>query len=407
MDHTTITNELKKKFTELYDAQPDGLYFAPGRVNLIGEHTDYNGGHVFPCALTIGTYAAARKRDDRVIRFASMNLKSRITEIRIDDPALHLDGSGADGALAFGAGDWTSYPKGVIWAFAEKGHLLDTGMDILYYGNIPAGSGLSSSASLEVLTGLLLRDLFGFSDVSQVDLALYGQRAENVYVGMNCGIMDQFASAMGKEANAIFLDTNTLKYSYAPLDLKDAKIVITNSKVKHQLASSEYNTRRAECEKALMLLQNAEKDGKEIPSLGSLKVAEFEARESVIGDEVLIRRAKHAVFENARTIEAVEALKDGALEKFGQLMNASHDSLQYDYEVSCPEIDFLVAEGRKIDGVIGTRITGGGFGGCTVSIVKNDAVDTFRKVLAEKYKEHCGLDAEFYVVEPGEGAHKL
>ena len=340
-----------------------------------------------------------------------MNIRSEVKEFSLDDPALHLDGSGAasDGSseLGFGAGDWTNYPKGVIWAFAEKGCRLDTGLDVLFYGNIPAGSGLSSSASLEVLTGLVLRDLFGLEGVKQQDLALFGQRAENVYVGMNCGIMDQFASAMGKADHAIFLDTNTLHFEYAPLSMSDEKIVITNSKVKHQLASSEYNTRRAECEKALSLLQAAEKEGKKFDSLGALTPEEFEARKGALTDPVLYKRAKHASFENARTISAVEALKKGDIATFGQLMNASHDSLQYDYEVSCPEIDYLVAEGRKIPGVLGTRITGGGFGGCTVSIVKTDSVDEFCRVLKENYKKECGLDAEFYVVDAGEGAHRL
>ena len=402
-----LIGNLEQTFSQLYGGKADGIFFAPGRVNLIGEHTDYNGGHVFPCALTIGSYAAARKREDRMIRFASMNIRSEVSEISLDDPALHLDGSGTREDLALGANDWTNYPKGVIWAFAKAGDRLPSGFDVLYYGNIPAGSGLSSSASLEVLTGLMLRELFAFPKVSGVDLAIRGQQAENIYVGMNCGIMDQFASAMGKEANAIFLDTNTLEYTYAPLLLKDAKIVVTNSKVKHQLASSDYNTRRSECEKALSILQAAEKSGKEIPSLGSLTPEEFEARKSAIDDPVLLRRAMHAVCENARTIEAVDALKSGDIHRFGELMNASHDSLQYDYEVSCPEIDVLVEEGRKISGVIGTRITGGGFGGCTVSIVRTDAVEPFCERLGKIYKEKYGLDAEFYVVDAGEGAHRI
>ncbi len=400
-----IKTQMAEKFRELFGADADGFYFAPGRVNLIGEHTDYNGGHVFPCALTIGTYAAVKKRDDRVIRFASMNMGDAVKECSLDDEAQCLDGRALD-TPGRGAGDWTNYPKGVIWAFAEKGHRIGTGFDFLCYGNIPAGSGLSSSASLEVLTGLVLKDLYSFSNVRQEDLAILGQRAENAYVGMNCGIMDQFASAMGKEANAIFLDTNTLEFSYAPLDLNDSKIVITNSKVKHQLVSSEYNTRRKECETALEEL-NAAESGGSISSLGALTPEAFDARASVLSNEVLVRRAKHAVYENARTIQAVQALKDDDIAAFGALMNASHDSLQYDYEVSCPEIDFLVAEGRKIPGVIGTRITGGGFGGCTVSIVKNDAVDTFCKTLGELYKDKYGKEAEFYVVEAGEGAHKL
>ncbi len=407
MERKDIPEELKQKFIDLYGCAPDGLFFAPGRVNLIGEHTDYNGGHVFPCALTIGTYAAAKKRDDRKVRFASVNIRSSVTEISLDDGELHLDGSGSLKELGLGANDWTNYPKGVIWAFAEAGELLPSGFDILYFGNIPAGSGLSSSASLEVLTGLVLRELFALNDVKQQDLAVLGQRAENVYVGMNCGIMDQFASAMGREEHAIFLDTNTLEFAYAPLVLSDAKIVITNSKVKHQLASSAYNTRRSECEKALWILQKAAGGAEKIPSLGSLTPHEFEEIRGAIEDPVVKRRAMHAVCENARTIQAVESLKAGDLRTFGELMNASHDSLQYDYEVSCPEIDYLVAEGRRIDGVIGTRITGGGFGGCTVSIVKTDALETFQQVLSSKYMEKYGLAAEFYVVEAGAGAHRL
>ncbi len=408
MEIDKIREELQNKFRELYGAEPQDLYFAPGRVNLIGEHTDYNGGHVFPCALTMGTFAAARERSDRRVRLASINIRCEITEFDLDDPNLHLDGSGADGALGRGAGDWTNYPKGVIWAFAQKGYRLDRGFDALFFGNIPAGSGLSSSASLEVLTGLVIRDLFGFRAVTQQDLAVFGQTAENVYVGMNCGIMDQFASAMGKEAHAIFLDTNTLHYEYAPLVLQDAKIVITNSKVKHQLASSAYNTRREECETALGLLQESVKNGAEaIPTLGSLTPERFSELSGVLKEDNLYRRAKHAVLENARTIEAVKALQNDDIEQFGRLMNASHDSLQNDYEVSCPEIDFLVAEGRKIPGVLGTRITGGGFGGCTVSIVKNDSLETFCTILKEIYKEKYALDAEFYVASPGQGAHKL
>lgn len=381
-----------KKFEELYgDAGGANVYFAPGRVNMIGEHTDYNGGHVFPCALTIGTCAAVKKRADRKLRFYSMNFDSMgVVESSLDD----LTPSDAAG--------WTNYPKGVMWAFAERGMKMDCGLDIVLNGNIPNGSGLSSSASLEVLTGFYLRDLFGF-DVTNVDLALIGQYSENNFNGMNCGIMDQFASAMGKKDNAIFLDTADLSYQYAPLVLDGAKIIVTNSNVKHSLVNSAYNERRSECEKALEELKTVV----DIKGLGDLSEEQFEANKGAIGDEIRKKRAKHAVYENQRTIRAVEALKNNNLKEFGELMNASHVSLRDDYEVSCDEIDVLVEEAWKVDGVIGSRITGGGFGGCTVSIVKDEAVDTFKEKVGAAYKERVGKDADFYVVEIGDGPSKL
>lgn len=381
-----------KKFEELYgDTQGVNVYFAPGRVNLIGEHTDYNGGHVFPCALTIGTYVAARKRADRKLTFYSMNFeKLGIVESSLDD------------LTPCSEADWTNYPKGVMWAFAGRGMKMDQGLDIVLYGNIPNGSGLSSSASLEVVTGYLLRDLYGF-DVTNVDLARIGQYSENNFNGMNCGIMDQFASAMGKKDNAIFLDTADLSYEYAPLVLDGAKIVVTNSNVKHSLVNSAYNERRSECEKALEELQSVVN----IKGLGDLTEEQFEANKSAIKSEVRVRRAKHAVYENQRTICAVQALKNNDLKLFGELMNASHVSLRDDYEVSCEEIDVLVEEAWKVEGVIGSRITGGGFGGCTVSIVRDEAVDTFKEKVGATYKERVGKTADFYVVEIGDGPSRL
>lgn len=388
-----MKEQLIKAFRELFGEEGElHVYFAPGRVNLIGEHTDYNGGHVFPCALTIGTYAVARRREDRKIRFYSQNFpKSGVVETSLDD------------LTPYEAAGWTNYPKGVMWAFEGRGYKLPSGIDMLIYGNIPNGSGLSSSASLEVLTGTVLRDLFGFDDLSMTDLALIGQYSENNYNGMNCGIMDQFASAMGKKDHAIFLDTSDLSYEYASVKLEDAKIVITNSKVKHSLVSSAYNDRRNECETALKELQKV----MDVPSLGALTEDEFEAKKDAIQSEVRQRRAKHAVYENQRTIKAVEALKNNDIERFGALMNASHVSLRDDYEVSCEEIDVLVELAWKIEGVVGSRITGGGFGGCTVSIVKNDAVDTFIEQVGNGYREKTGHEAEFYVVEIGDGARVL
>ena len=382
--------QLIAKFQELYGEGGEiRTYFAPGRVNLIGEHTDYNGGHVFPCALTMGTWAVVRNRADRKLGFYSLNFeKLGIIETSLDELVPNKDAG------------WTNYPKGVMWAFEKRGYELTHGMDILIYGNIPNGSGLSSSASLEVLTGLMLKDTFGFKDLSMIDLALIGQYSENNFNGCNCGIMDQFASAMGKKDHAIFLDTNTLKYEYAPVVLENAKIVIINRKVKHSLVDSAYNDRRNECETALKELQKVT----DIKTLGELTEDGFEQYKDAIKDPVRQKRAKHAVYENQRTIRAVEALRNNDVKLFGQLMNASHESLRHDYEVSCEEIDILVDLAQAMPGVIGSRITGGGFGGCTVSIVEDATVDRFIEEIGKTYKEKVGHEAEFYVVEIGDGA---
>ena len=288
---------------------------------------------------------------------------------------------------------------GVMWAFGEKGYKITNGFDILLCGNIPNGSGLSSSASVEVGTGVLLRDMYGF-DVSMIDIALIGQYSENNFNKVNCGIMDQFAIAMGKKDHAIFLDTADLSYEYAPIVLKDAKIVIACSNKKRGLGDSKYNERRAECEEALAELQTVV----DIKSLGELDEAQFEQYRSAIKSEVRQRRAKHAVYENQRTIKAVAALKAGDIEEFGKLMIASHDSLRDDYEVTGKELDTLVASALKQDGVIGSRMTGAGFGGCTVSIVKNDNIDVFIENVGKEYIDTIGYAADFYVVEVGDGA---
>lgn len=388
---------MKKKlfdmFAELFgNSEGARFYFSPGRVNLIGEHTDYNGGHVFPCALTLGTYGAARKREDNKIHFYSMNLDSfGIVEASLDDLTNKKEYN------------WANYPLGVVWAFKEKGHTITSGFDMVIWGNIPNSSGLSSSASLEVLTGVILTDLFEIKDLSMTDLALIGQYSENNFNGCNCGIMDQFAVAMGKKDHAIFLDTSDLSYEYAPCVLDGAKIVITNSKVKHSLVDSAYNDRRNECAAALKALQSE----LDIQALGDLTPEEFEAHKSLIKDEIQLQRAKHAVYENQRTIDAVTALKAGDIERFGKLMNQSHISLRDDYDVSCEEIDILVDLAWKIPGVLGSRITGGGFGGCTVSIVKDESVDTFIETIGKTYLEKVGHEAEFYTVDIGDGASRL
>ena len=381
-----------EKFKELFGDEGEiGVYFAPGRVNMIGEHTDYNAGHVFPCALTIGTYGVARKREDKKLRFYSLNFEQ-----------LGVIESSVEGLKPEKEADWTNYPKGVMWAFGEKGMPIEFGMDFVLFGNIPNGSGLSSSASVEVLTGYILKDMFGY-EVTNQELALIGQYSENKFNGVNCGIMDQFAIAMGKKGHAIFLDTATLQYEYAPIKLENAKIVIACSNKKRGLGDSKYNERRSECETALAKLQEV----MDVTGLGALSEEQFEANKDAIKSEVRQRRAKHAVYENQRTIKAVDALKNNDVTLFGQLMNASHISLRDDYEVTGIELDTLVEEAWKVEGVIGSRMTGAGFGGCTVSIVKDEAVDTFIKEVGAAYEAKIGYTADFYVVEIGDGPVKL
>ncbi|TAH64318.1 MAG: galactokinase, partial [Anaerolineaceae bacterium] len=364
-----MKNKLLNCFKDIYeDNEGVSLYFAPGRVNLIGEHTDYNGGHVFPCALEIGTYGAVRLRDDKSLRFYSMNFP----EIGVITSSLDAILSGEE-LIYHRKDEWADYPKGVLWAFAQHPYLkkyidnkdgqylIDRGMDIIYYGDIPNGSGLSSSASLEVLTGYIIKDLFNL-DISLKEIALLSQYAENEYVGVNCGIMDQFAVAMGKKNHAILLDTSTLEYEYAPLNLGKSKIVIANSNKRRGLNESKYNERRSECEEALRRLQTVIN----IDTLGDLTKEEFEVNKGVINDDTLIIRARHAVYENQRTIEAIKALKSDDLQSFGKLMNESHISLRDDYEVTGDQLDALAEAAWKQDGVIGARMTGAGFGGCTV-----------------------------------------
>ncbi|WP_099470026.1 galactokinase [Konateibacter massiliensis] len=387
-----MKKELIKKFEEVFGSDGEiKAYFAPGRVNLIGEHTDYNGGHVFPCALTIGTYAIARKREDDKLRFYSMNFE-QLGMLEADLKSLAFDK----------AADWTNYPKGVMWAFQKKGYEISTGFDILLFGNIPNGSGLSSSASVEVVTGVLLKDMLGL-DVTMVDIALIGQYAENNFNGVNCGIMDQFSIAMGKKDNAIFLDTSDLSYEYAPIKLENSKIVIISSNKKRGLGDSKYNERRSECETALAEIQKV----KAVQSLGELTEEEFHEVESAIADPVRRKRAKHAVYENQRTIKAVKALKENNIALFGKLMNESHVSLRDDYEVTGIELDTLAEAAWEQEGVIGSRMTGAGFGGCTVSIVENDKVESFIDKVGAKYLEKIGYAADFYVVDIGEGARVI
>lgn len=382
--------ELKEGFEKAFGQGGDIRgYFGPGRVNLIGEHIDYNGGHVFPCALNTGNYAVVRQREDRKLCFFSANYSHLgVMESSLDDLVKHRE-------------SWTNYVKGVIWAMKRKGYVVEKGFDVYIYGNIP-GSGLSSSAALEVAVGTFLKDFCHF-DITPIDIALFGKEAENDFIGMNCGIMDQFASAMGKAGKAIYLDTATLKYEYVPLDLKGCKIVVTNSNKPHSLVSSHYNERRQECERALEELKKVV----DIQALCDLTPERFESVKSAISDPVCLARAKHAVYEEDRTRKAVKALQENDLVTFGRLLDESGDSLRYDYDATCPEIDALVEEARKVEGVYGSRETGGGWGGNTVSIVRDEAIEDFHKQVTKAYKERTGLNCSIYELEAGDGGRRI
>lgn len=381
---------LKETFTKKFggDDQSIRLFFAPGRVNIIGEHIDYNGGQVLPCALDFGTYAAVRVREDNTVRFASMNMELS-NEIELTDVVFDQ------------ADDWMNYPKGVIRIIQDMGHKVG-GFDILYEGNIPRGSGLSSSASVEVLTGVVVNELFDLS-IDMVDIVKISQKAENDFVGMNCGIMDQFAVGMGKDGQAILLNCDTLNYSYSPLDLSDCKIVIANTKTPRSLTDSKYNERRGECERAVANLQKK----LDITYLCELTPEAFEANKMLIENPVDRKRAEHAVYEQDRVIKAFEAMKAGDMEGLGRQLDASHNSLRDLYEVTGKGLDTMVDEARKIDGVLGSRMTGAGFGGCTISLVKEEAIDRFIYEVGKAYKEKMNIDGEFYIATVGDGAKEL
>ena len=379
---------VRSRFIKHFDGTTGSVYASPGRINLIGEHTDYNGGFVFPGAVDKGMIAEIKPNGTDKVRAYSIDLKDYV-EFGLNEE---------DAPKA----SWARYIFGVCREMIKRGVNVK-GFDTAFAGDVPLGAGMSSSAALESTYAFAINDLFGDNKIDKFELAKIGQATEHNYCGVNCGIMDQFASAMGKKDNAIFLDTADLSYEYAPLVLEGAKIVVTNSKVKHSLVDSEYNVRRSECEKALEELQTVIG----INGLGDLSEEQFEQYKTAIKDEVRVRRAKHAVYENQRTIRAVEALKKNDLALFGRLMNESHVSLRDDYQVSCEEIDVLVEEAWKVPGVIGSRITGGGFGGCTVSIVKDEAVDEFQQKVGAAYKERVGKEADFYVVEIGDGPAKL
>lgn len=388
MSTQLMYEEFKNKFNPVHSPRQ---FFAPGRINLIGEHTDYNGGHVFPASISFGTYALATKRSDNKIRFYSMNFSDLgIIEVNLDN----LDYNEDD--------NWANYPKGMIKYIREHGCKIDFGMDILYYGNIPNSAGLSSSASIEMVTGVLLEGLFDF-DLDRIEMIKLGQKVENEYIGVNSGIMDQFAIRMGKKNHAIHLNTATLDYSYAPIKLPDHSIVIINTNKSRTLAGSKYNERRSECEQALADLRTE----LTIDSLGDLTPENFESHKYLIRNETNQRRAKHAVYENARTLDALQKLKANDLEAFGKLMNESHLSLQHDYEVTGKELDTIVETAWEQAGVIGARMTGAGFGGCAIAIVENDKIDSFKQQVSQRYIEKIGYDVSFYTAAIGDGAKEI
>lgn len=393
MEVCIMKEELLKKFEEIYGSSEGArVYFAPGRVNLIGEHTDYNGGHVLPCALSIGTYVVAKKREDKKLRFYSMNYEENgVSEGSIGDLKYRRSNG------------WTNYPIGILWTYQKKGYKIHQGFDMLLYGDIPSGAGLGTSASIGVALGLMIREMFEFDDITNVDIALFGQYAENEFHGINCGIMDQFASAMGKKDQAIFLDTSDLRYEYAPVNMSDYAIVIANSHKKRGAFDAKYNERRLECERALAELQSVVA----IQSLGELTPECYEQVKEMIVEPVLVRRAAHAVYENQRTINAMKALKEGNVKEFGRLMVESHRSLRDNYEVTGKELDVLVEEALKTPGVIGARMTGGGFGGCTITLLKREYIETFIIEVGKNYTERTGYYADFYNVEIGDGARAL
>jgi galactokinase len=384
------TKNFTDKFFEKYGNRNEKpvLFFSPGRVNLIGEHTDYNGGFVFPCALNYGTYLLIRKIEGNILKFSTINFNDDVeTELK--------------GLFVNTSKKWINYPLGVINEFLKKGIKI-SGLEFLYYGDVPNGAGLSSSASIEMVTAVALNEFYN-AGFGTLELVKMSQKAENEFVGMNCGIMDQFAVGFGKKDHAIFLNCDTLSFENVPIILNDCSLIITNTNKRRGLTDSKYNERRGECDKAVELLQAY----KPIRNLSELNTGEIHLLEKYIKDPVIRKRAKHVISENGRVVEAVKVLKGNNIIRFGELMNLSHDSLKDDYEVTGFELDTLVYEGRKLPGVVGTRMTGAGFGGCTVSIVKKANSAKFMSELAAVYQKKTGLVPDFYQPEIGNGAGKI
>ncbi|HJE45217.1 galactokinase [Levilactobacillus namurensis] len=387
MDFASLATEYQQQF----NAKPERVFFSPGRINLIGEYTDFNGGHVFPAAISLGTFAGFTKRSDRTVRMYSANLpQAGVIEFSLDD-------------LSFDkAANWTNYFKGMLFELGKQGKQIDQGFDLFVHGNLPDGSGLSSSASVEMLMGEILLKAYGMA-ISRVDLVKVGQQVENDYLGLNTGIMDQFAVGMGKKDQAILLDTNTLKYEYAPVKMDGYVVVIMNTKKRRELTDSKYNERRSQCEEALRRLQTK----LDIQTLGDLDQDQFDQNSYLINDDVLIKRARHAVIENQRTLKAYQALQDNDLVTFGKLINASHVSLHYDFAVTGKELDTLVETAWQQPGVLSARMTGAGFGGCAIAIVKEANVDAFEQAVGQVYQDTIGHPAEFYIAHLDDGPREL
>jgi galactokinase len=383
-------DQLKSAYEAAYQKPATDIFFAPGRVNLIGEHTDYNGGFVFPCALSFGTYILLSKNDEQKINFRSLNMEA-VYSLELTQLSEPLPNKA-----------WANYPLGVFAQFIKRGVAITQGYDILFWGNVPAGAGLSSSAAMEVVTAYALNDLLG-TNYGLADLAKIGRAAEHEFAGVMCGIMDQFASAHGKVDHAIYLNCDTLEYDLVPVKLDGIKVVVTNTHSPHKLDSGSFNDRVRQCQLAVEQINSV----RPIQYLAELSQVDFDLVKDAITDETAHRRARHVVGEVQRTKDAVEALKNGDIVKFGQLMNQSHVSLRDDYEVTGPQLDALAEAAWKIDGVLGSRMTGGGFGGCTVSLVREDAIPAFIEKVGAEYTEKTGLTADFYIAEIGDGAHRV
>lgn len=366
----------------------DGVdaFFSPGRVNLIGEHIDYNGGMVLPCAINLGTYAVAAKRSDRRIRMLSLNFE----EMGVIESTL-------DGIAYDSEKDWANYPLGVLFTLKQAGHEIPFGMDILFYGDLPNGAGLSSSASIEVLTATIAKTFFDLR-LTPVEIALLCQKSENEFNGVNCGIMDQFSIAMGKIDHAVLLNCDTLEYEHVPATLGDYRLVIINTNKKRGLVDSAYNQRRQECDMAFERLNSVFKS-RPLSALCDLTPTEFLSISEVLEKDSVYKRAHHAIMENYRTNRSKEALSEGNLLAFGEWMYASHASLKHYFEVSCHELDVIVDLSRPLRGVLGARMTGAGFGGCAIALVHHAHVDHYKEAVSKGYKEQTGISASFYIAE--------
>lgn len=382
--------QLKSAYEAAYQKPATDIFFSPGRVNLIGEHTDYNGGFVFPCALSFGTYLLLATNTEKKINFRSLNVEA-VYSLELTQLTSPLPNKA-----------WANYPLGVLAQFIKRGVAIEQGYDILFWGNVPAGAGLSSSAAMEVVTAFAFNELLG-TGYDRTELAKIGQKAEHEFAGVMCGIMDQFASAQGKQDHAIYLNCDTLAFDLVPVKLEGIKVVVSNTHSPHHLDSGAYNDRVRQCQLAVQQISAV----RPIKNLAELTQADFEQVEHAITDEVAHRRARHVVGEVQRTKDAVEALQQGNIELFGKLMTQSHISLRDDYEVTGLQLDSLAEAAWKVEGVLGSRMTGGGFGGCTVSLVRDEAIPTFIEQVGAEYTEKTGLKADFYIAEIGDGAHRV